>query len=457
MNIIIIGAGKFGTTICDELENEGHNITVIDTNASIADRIVEEYDVMGICGDGMNIEILTEAGAERCDVIIATTASDEINMVSALLAKKLGAKHAVARVRNPLLRKQTGFMREEMGISMMVNPEYDAACEISRMIKFPEAAKIETFAKGRIEMAEVRVHKESLLCDRSLKEIGKKFTSRALICAVERKEEVYIPGGDFIIREGDRINLTATHSELANFLKEAGIFTQKVRSVMIVGCGAVGFYLTKMLSESGMRVKVIEKDRENCERVNNLLPKADIICADGTNHQVLIEEGLLTTDALVSLTGVDEENIIVSLFAKVKGVDKVITKVNNTMLLPIVDSIGLDSIVTPKEITADIITTYVRAKENAQTSNVLTVYKLAGGRLEALELRANKGDKYIGKKLKDLPIRKSALIAGIVKGNKVIIPNGDSVIDAGDRVMVVTANSHTGSLYQMFEENGYEL
>lgn len=450
MNIIIIGAGKFGTAICDDLENEGHNIIVIDSNSAVVDRIVEEYDVMAINGDGTNVEVLTEAGAEKTDVIIATTASDEINMVSALLAKKLGAKHAVARVRNPLYRKQTGFMREEMGISMMVNPEYDAACEISRMLKFPEAAKIETFAKGRIEMAEVRVNDESPLCDRSLKEIGKKFSSRALICAVERKEEVYIPNGDFIIRAGDRINLTATHSELANFLKEAGIITPKIRSVMIIGCGAVGFYLAKMLSESGLRVKIVEKDRENCEKTNNLLPKADVICADGTNHQVLIEEGLLTCDALVSLTGVDEENIIVSLFAKAKGVDKVITKVNNTMLLPIVDSIGLDSIVTPKEITADIITTYVRAKANALSSSVMTLYTLAGGRLEAVEFRAGNGYGYTDKKLKDLTIRKNALIAGIVKGNKVIIPNGESIIETGDRVMVVTANTHLGDLSQLF-------
>lgn len=450
MDIIIIGAGKFGKTLCEYLENEGHNITVIDKNSAITDRIVEEYDVMGICGDGMNIETLAEAGAARADVFIATMEADEINMVSALFAKKLGAKHVIARVRNPLYRKQTGFMREEMGISMMVNPEFEAAGEIARMLKFPAAAKIETFAKGRIEMAEVRVSEESLLCGRSLREIGKKLKSSALICAVERGNEVIIPNGDFIIRGNDRINLTAAHSELANFLKESGIFTPKIRSVMIIGCGAVGFYLTRMLGESGVRVKVIDNDRSNCERINNLLPKADIICADGTNHQVLLEEGLLTCDALVSLTGVDEENIIVSLFAKAKGVEKVITKVSNSMLSPIVDSLGLDSVITPKDIAANIVTTYVRAKENARGSGVQTLYKLAGGRIEAIEFQVGDEGKYIGKKLKDLKLRENVLLAGIVKRNRLVIPNGDSTLDAGDRVMVVTSNSHFGDLSQLF-------
>lgn len=450
MDIIIIGAGKFGRTLCGHLEHEGHNITVLDADAAVVDRIVEEYDVMGICGNGMYIEDLTEAGAAKADIFIATTAADEINMVSALFAKKLGAKHVIARVRNPLYRKQTGFMREEMGISMMVNPELDAASEIARMLKFPAVAKVETFAKGRIEMAEVRVTEESLLCNRSLREIGKKLKYSALICAVERGGEVVIPNGDFILREGDRINLTAVHTELANFLKEAGIITPKVRSVMIIGGGTIGFYLAKILSDSGLRVKVIDIDRDNCERINYHLPKADVICGDGTNHQVLLEEGLLSCDAVVSLTGVDEENIIVSLFARAKGVEKVITKVNNATLSPIVDSIGLDSVISPKEITADIITSYVRAKQNAEGSGVLTLYRLAGGKLEAIEFQVGGEGKYLGVKLKELKFKDNILLAGIVKRNKIVIPNGDSTIEVGDRVMVVTTNPYFEDLSQIF-------
>lgn len=450
MDIIIIGAGKFGRTLCGHLEHEGHNITVIDTDAAVVDKIVEDYDVMGICGNGMYIEDLNEAGTARADIFIATTAADEINMVSALFAKKLGAKHVIARVRNPLYRKQTGFMREEMGISMMVNPELDAAGEIARMLKFPAVAKVETFAKGRIEMAEVRVSAESLLCGRSLREIGKKLKYSALICAVERAGEVVIPNGDFILREGDRINLTAEHTELSDFLKEAGIITPKVRSVMIIGGGTIGFYLAKMLCDSGLRVKVIDIDRENCERINCHLPKVDVVCGDGTNQQVLIEEGLLSCDAAVLLTGVDEENIIVSLFAHAKGVEKVITKVNNTTLEPIVNSIGIESVISPKEIAADIITSYVRAKQNAEGSGVLTLYRLAGGRLEAIEFQVGKEGKYLGVKLRELKFKDNVLLAGIVKRNKLVIPNGDSTIEAGDRVMVVTTKPCFEDLSQIF-------
>lgn len=450
MDIVLIGAGKFGRTLCGHLAREGHNITVLDNDSEVVGRLVEEYDVMGICGSGMSVEDLNSAGAQHADIFIATTAADEINMVSALFAKKLGAKHAIARVRDPMYRKQTGFMREEMGISMMVNPELDAAGEIARMIKFPQAAKVETFAKGRIELAEVRVSRDSKLCDRSLKEIGHRIRNSALICAVERGEEVIIPKGDYILREGDRINLTAMHADLTAFLKETGIIKPKIRTVIIVGGGVIGFYLAKILGESGMSVKVIDSDRANCERINSLLPKADVICGDGTNQQLLIEEGLLTCDALVALTGVDEENIIVSLFAKAKGVDKVITKVNNSDLLPITESIGIDSVISPKDITANIITTYVRAKQNAQGSGVQTLYKLAGGKLEAIEFEVGKSGKYLGVQLKNLKVKDNVLVAGIVKRNKLVIPNGESTIDAGDRVMVVTTNCYLEDLSQIF-------
>lgn len=450
MNIVIIGAGKFGRALCGHLENEGHNITVMDTNMEIIDRLVEEYDVMGVNGNGMYIEDLETATTEKSDIFIATTASDEINMVSALFAKKLGAKHVVARVRNPLYRKQTGFMREEMGISMMVNPEQDAAGEIARMLKFPAATQIETFAKGRIEMAEVRVTADSTLCDKSLKEIGRKLHNSALICAVERGDRVVIPNGDFILREGDRINLTAGHSELVNFLKEAGIITPKIRNVMIVGGGAIGFYLSRILCDAGMKVKIIDSDHANCELINRLLPKADVIFGDGTNQKVLVEEGLTSCDAFVALTGLDEENIIVSLFAAAKGVDKVITKVNNTTLMPIVESIGIECVISPKDIAANSVTSYVRAKQNAQGSGVLTLYKLAGGKVEAIEFSVGGTGRYIGVPLKELKIKEDLLIAGIIKRNKLIIPNGESRIEAGDRVMIVTTNRYFEDLSQIF-------
>lgn len=453
MEIIILGAGKFGKAICSHLGREGHNITVIDTDSAVVDRIVEDYDVMGICGNGMNTEVLTDAGCAHTDIFIATTASDEINMVSALFAKKLGARHAVSRVRNPMYSKQTGFMREEMGISMLVNPEYDAASEISRMLKFPAAAKTERFGRGRIELCEVRVTAESAICNMSLRDIGKRMKYSALICAVQRDGGVTIPNGDFILREGDRINLTAAHTELASFLKETGIISPKIRSVMIIGGGMIGFYLAKILSASGFRVKIIDSDRAVCDDISEKLPKCEVILADGTSQEVLIEEGLLSTDAVVTLTGVDEENMIVSLFAAANGVEKVITKVSNDSLAPMAERIGLESVITPKEIAANIITGYVRAKQNVRlrenAGSIETLYKIGKTEAEAIEFKAQTGS-YLGVKLKDLKIKDNILLAALIKRNKTVIPNGDSVIEAGDRVLVVTANTHLTDLSQIF-------
>ncbi len=451
MDIIILGAGKFGCSITENLAKEGHNVVVIDQKLEKVDFAIENYDVMGISGDALAVSTLLEAGTERADIFIATTEADEKNMLSALLAKKLGAKHVIARVRNPLYNKQTAFMREKMGINMMINPELEAAREIARMLKFPEAAHIETFAKGKIELAGVRVDEKSGLCDHSLREIGKKFSSSALVCAVERSGEVIIPNGDFVIKSGDRISLTAEHTKLTAFLKEAGIIQGKIRSVMIIGMGSVGFYLASILQELGMRVKIIDYDRKNCEEKSSLLPKADVVFADGTNHQVLLEEGISDYDALVSLTGVDEENMIVSLFASSSGVEKVVTKISSSMLAPLVEKLGLDSIITPKDIAADIVTTYVRAKENAKDSGVLTLYKLAGGIIEALEFQVGEQGRYIGKKLKDLKIKKDVLIGAIVRGNKIEIAGGESTIEVGDRVLAVAKNAHFTDLSQLFE------
>ncbi len=451
MEIVILGAGKFGRSVCETLANEGHNVVVIDQKGEKVDFVVENFDVFGISGDGLSVATLQEAGAEHTDIFIATTEADEKNMLSALLAKRLGAKHVIARVRNPLYNNQTAFMREKMGISMMINPELEAAKEIARMLKFPATTHVETFAKGKIELAGVKVTQDSDLVDRSLREIGKKFANTALICAVEREGNVTIPNGDFIIRSGDRISLTAEHTKLTAFLKETGIIQTKIHSVMIIGMGAVGFYLARLLGELGMRVKIIDYSRENCEMKSSLLPKADIVCADGTNHQVLLEEGISSYDALVSLTGIDEENMIVSLFATSQGVEKVITKISSSMLSPIVEKIGLDSIITPKDIAADIVTTYVRAKENAKDSGVLTLYKLSGGIIEALEFKTGEHGNYIGKKLKDLKIKKDVLIGAIVRGNRIEVAGGESTIECGDRVLAVSKNAHFTDLSQLFE------
>lgn len=441
MNVIIVGAGKIGRELIERFGKENHNITVIDENAELVDRLTEDFDIMGICGNGTICTVLKEANIAHADIFVATTAKDEINMICCMIAKKLGAKSCIARVRNVEYTSQTSFMREEMGISVLVNPECDAAKEIARIISFPAAVKIDTFAKGKLDLAEFKIDSGSKLDGKAIWEINKSFNRKFLICATQRGSEVFIPNGDFIIRAGDRINITAEHKELVRFLKDMGLQQQKIKSVMIIGGGTIAYHLAKSLGETGVHVTIIEIDEKVCVKLTNLLPKAEIICADGSDQEVLLEQGIENVDACVSLTGIDEENIIISLFAKVKGVDKVITKVNKVSLLNILDSIGLDTIISPKTITADIIMRYGRAVQNSEGSHIKTLYKLVDGTAEALEFIAAPEFDGLDVRLKDLKLKSNLLVAGILRKEEFIIPGGDDVIKAGDRVIIVTAGN----------------
>ena len=440
MNIIIVGAGKVGREVVERLITENHDITVIDKSSVLVDRLTDEYDIMGICGNGTICETLVEANIFHTDILIATTESDEINMICCIIAKKMGAKSCIARVRNVEYTSQHSFMREETGINLMVNPELDAASEISRIINFPAALKIDTFAKGKLDLAEFKIDENSRLDSKALWEVNKSFKEKFLICAVQREGKVYIPNGNFILRSGDKINITAEHRELVSFLKTLGLQTQKIKKVMIIGGGTIAYHLAKLLASTGIRVTIIEINEKTCEKLNNLLPKAEIICADGSDQSVLIEQGIENTDACVSLTGIDEENIIISLFSGVIGVEKVITKVNKASLMNILDTIGLDTIISPKSITADIIMRYVRAKQNSDGSHVKTLYKIVDGRAEALEFIASSDFRGLDIPLKTLETRPNILIAGILRGESFIIPNGEDFIKSGDRVIVVTAD-----------------
>lgn len=440
MNIIIVGAGKVGREVVERLITENHDITVIDKSSALVDRLTDEYDIMGICGNGTICETLVEANIFHTDILIATTESDEINMICCIIAKKMGAKSCIARVRNVEYTSQHSFMREETGINLMVNPELDAASEISRIINFPAALKIDTFAKGKLDLAEFKIDENSRLDSKALWEVNKSFKEKFLICAVQREGKVYIPNGNFILRSGDKINITAEHRELVSFLKTLGLQTQKIKKVMIIGGGTIAYHLAKLLASTGIRVTIIEINEKTCEKLNNLLPKAEIICADGSDQSVLIEQGIENTDACVSLTGIDEENIIISLFSGVIGVEKVITKVNKASLMNILDTIGLDTIISPKSITADIIMRYVRAKQNSDGSHVKTLYKIVDGRAEALEFIAGSDFRGLDIPLKTLETRPNILIAGILRGESFIIPNGEDFIKFGDRVIVVTAD-----------------
>ena len=439
MNILIVGCGKAGSILTQTLSNEGHDVTVMDNDSDIVKSLVNNYDVQGVCGGALIVRDLKEAGVETANIIIAMTDSDETNIMCCLMARKLGARHSVARVRNPGYAEQLVFMREELGISMLINPELQTANEISRMLRYPNAIHVETFAKGRMELAEIRVPEGGILDGIRLAAIAPKLGLHMLICAVLRGEELTIPDGSFRLMAGDKIYITAAHAELGKLYKKMSDAKRHIRSALIVGGGKVGYYLVRQLLELGMQVKVIEQNRARCEQLSEWFPKA---------------EGIATADSCIMLTGIDEENIIVSFYAKKIGVDKVITKINRTSLLSISDSVGLENIVYPKETTAELILQYVRAKQNSENSNIITLYRLADNRLEAIEFIVRGGAKYIGIPLKDLHVNPGFLIAGIIRGSKRIIPSGSDILKENDSVVVVTTNRKITSLDEMFLETG---
>ena len=454
VNILIVGCGKAGSILTQTLSSEGHDVTVMDKDGDIVKSLVNNHDVQGVVGGALIVRDLREAGVEDANIIIAMTDSDETNIMCCLMARKLGARHSVARVRNPAYAEQMVFMREELGLSMMINPEFQTANEIARMLRFPKAIHVETFAKGRMDLAEIKVPEESALNGLQLASIAPKLGVHILVCAVLRGEELTIPDGSFKLAAGDKIYITAAHAELGKLYKKMSNLKRHIRSTIIVGGGKIGFYLIRQLLELGIQVKVIEQDRARCEELAGFFPKAVVICADGTDQEVLLEEGIATADSCIMLTGIDEENIILSFYAKKIGVDKVITKINRTSLLSISDSVGLENIVSPKETTAELILQYVRAKQNSENSNIITLYRLADNRLEAIEFIVRGGAKYIGIPLKDLNINPGFLIAGIIRGNKRIIPSGSDFLKENDSVVVVTTNRKITSLDEMFATEG---
>lgn len=437
MNIIIVGCGKVGELLTSYISKEGHDVVVVDTDSQIIDDAVNEYDVMGIAGNGASNSVQLDAGAASADLLIAVTAQDELNIMCCLVARKLGTKHTIARVRNPEYAEQISFMRREFGLSMAVNPEYDAAHEILRIIQFPAAIKVDTFAKGRIDLVEVKIDEGHPLCGRRLSELTSVYNVNILVCAVRRGDEVIIPSGDFMPEENDIIHITAPHSELAAFFKKLGIAEKRIRTVMIIGGGKIAFFLARMLASIGIEVKLIESDRERAETLSDQLEHVMVINGDGTDSDLLIEEGIDRVDATVTLTGIDEENIIISMFAGTRSVDKVITKVNRFDMVKMLTSIGLDCIVSPKSIIANNILRYVRGLENSAGSSIQTLYKIVDGKAEALEFIAADSFEFLGVPIKDMRLKKNLLLACIIRGGKIIYPHGSDTIELGDSVIVV--------------------
>ena len=451
MKIVIIGLGTVGKTILKNLSDEEHTITIIDEDKTRIENLIEKYDVMGVAGNGASMEIQSEAGVSSAELVIALTRSDELNILACLVAKKLGAKNTIARVRNPDYRKQIIDMKDDLGLSMVVNPEQATADEIFNIINLPSVAQIEHFAKGKVSLVEVVAVKGCSLIGETLISLGQKLSTKVLICAVQRGDEVIIPSGRFEIREGDRIHFTSNARMLGDFLAEVKLEKSPLKKVMIVGGGRIGYYLADSLARKKYTVKLIENNMRKAEELAEDLPRVTVVCGNGTQHDLLIEEGIEAMDAFVALTDIDEENIIVSMFANKKNVRKTITQVKSDDLYGMLDELGIENNVSPKQIVANMIISYIRALANTVGSNVLTLYRLVNNQVEALEFSAKKQAKFYNKPLKALKIKKNCLIGCIIRQNEVMIPNGESSIQLGDNVVVVTTHKNFDDLADVFE------
>lgn len=443
MKIIIVGCGKVGTTLAEQLNRENHDITLIDTNEEAIQNISDSADVMGVTGNGAVYQVQMEAGIQDADLLIATTNSDELNMLCCLIAKKAGNCHTIARIRNPEYSSEIRYIREELNLSLAINPELAAAREIARLLRFPSAIKIEPFAKGRIELLKFLIPEHSLLNDMRVMDVVNRLKSNVLICVVERGNDVVIPDGNFVMKKGDKISFIASHQESADFFKKAGVDNNIVKSAMFMGGGKLTHYLCRLLEDTKIKIKIIERDEERCRQLSELLPKAMIIHGDGTDEQLLLEEGIRQTEAFASLTGFDEENIMLSLYASSQSKAKLITKVNKIAFENVINSLNLGSLIQPKMLTAEIILQYVRAMQNSMgSSNIETLYKIAADKAEALEFRVKEGSPVLGIPLEKLKLIDNLLVACINRGGTIITPRGKDTVEAGDTVIVVT--THTG-------------
>ena len=442
MKIIIVGCGKVGTTLAEQLNRENHDITLIDCDSEALQSISDSTDVMSVTGNGAVYQVQMEAGIKEADLLIATTNSDELNMLCCLIAKKAGNCHTIARIRNPEYSAEINYIREELNLSLAINPELAAAREIARLLRFPNAIKIELFAKGRIELLKFLIPKDSILDRMKVMDVVSRLKSNVLICAVERGDDVVIPDGNFEMKGGDKISFIAPHAECADFFRKAGIENNTVNSAMFVGGGKLTVYLAKALADTKIKIKIIEQDEERCRILSELLPHAMIIHGDGSDQKLLLEEGIRQTEAFASLTGFDEENILLSLYAASQSRAKLITKANKIAFENVINALNLGSVIYPKMLTADIILQYVRAMQNSMGSNIETLYKIVADKAEALEFRVRGDSPVLGIPLEKLRTRNNLLVACINRNGRIIMPRGKDTLEAGDTVIIVT--THTG-------------
>ena len=447
MKIIVLGAGKVGKTLIKHMSNEDHDIIVVDQNATKVEEVVNQYDVIGVVGNGGSYDILMEAGAEDANLIICVTTSDELNILAGLMAKKMGTRHTIARVRNPDYSSQRDFMRNQLGFLMIVNPELEAASEIRRVLSFPSAVKVDTFSRGKVELAEFFVEDQSRLKGIELNQLHKITKTNILVCAVSHNEDVIIPDGNYAIKPGDHLYITGTHRDLSRFCLDIGAITNRIKNVIIIGGGKIAYYLSKQLSTQGIKVKIIEKDKNRCQVLAEKLPYVTIIHGDGSDDELLNEEGIENTDAVLALTGLDEENIVLSLSAKSLYHKKTIAKVTRMNYAGLSDVLKVDSIVAPKKIVASQIIRYVRAKMNKDNdSSVKTLYKIVDGEVEAIEFKVTEQFKYLHKTLNEMKIKEHVLVAAIIRENEVIVPKGNTTMELNDYVIIVSRGEIMKSL-----------
>lgn len=458
LKIIIVGCGKVGSTLIEQLCKEGHDITIIDKRADKIQNMTNLYDVMGIVGNGASYSVQMDAGIENTDLIIAVTDSDELNLLCCTVAKRVGNCAAIARVRTPDYSMEVTYLREKLGLAMIINPELEAAKEAARILYMPTVLEVNSFAHGQAEMIKFMVPKGNKLDGMEVAYLGKKIASDILICAIERDGQVHIPSGNFLIKEGDIISFAATHRVAKDFLEDIGFKTNQVKNTMIIGGGKAAYYLAQQLINTGIEVKIIEQDKERCEELSVLLPKAVIINGDGTNEELLKEEGIEYVESFVPLTGIDEENIMLTLHAQQVSEVKVITKINRTTFKNVISQLNLGSLIYPRIITSEAIIAYVRAKKASKDSNIETLYHMFDYRAEAIEFRVEEESAVTNVSLAKLQLKDNLLIAFINRNGSIIIPSGGDCIKVGDTVMIVTTHMGFNDIQDILskKENKYE-
>ncbi|MCH5163598.1 MAG: Trk system potassium transporter TrkA [Clostridiales bacterium] len=452
MNIVIVGAGKVGETLVANFIREKHDLVIVDSDYETIDDVVNRYDVKGIVGGGLERNVLIDAGVDKADLLIACTSRDEVNILCCVLAKKIGVSRTIARVRDPEYFKEMENMRADLGLDFAFNPELTTAVEIAQILKFPSATSVENFAGGRARMAEFVITAGNPLIGKTLKQIAKEYGNKILIGVVRRGDKEIIPHGDFVLENEDRIYIIASEHEIVSFCKKLKIFKPRAKSAFIIGGGKIGYYLAQELISSGVSVKIVEANEERATELSTLLPAATIIVGNGTEQELLDEENLKGNDACITLTGMDEENVMISLYAKQSKVDKIITKIDRPSILKMVKMLGLDTVVTPRNVIANHIVRFVRAYSSATGEGIDTLYKI-GNKAEAMEFTVGEGFKGVDTPLKELGIKKNLLIGGIVRGNEFILPSGDSQIKVYDRIIVVSEEKQITKLSQILRKS----